>query len=210
MSTGNPLVRPRRYNKVRRAEMEARTKERIIEAAAELHARHGPLGTSHAMIADKAGVSPQTVYNHFPNLGALVGGCTSHVLSQAPVVDAACFESAVSASGRIRRLAEAAYRQLAYLAPWLRLGWGEAETIPELRAVLASGRSSLRDLVVQAVSPEYRATPEFLDAALLLLDYPAWRSFTQARSRARAARLAGECLAALLPTLAQAKHKDTR
>jgi AcrR family transcriptional regulator len=199
----------RPYNKVRRAETEAQTKERIVEATVELHAQHGARGTSHAMIAQKAGLSPQTVYNHFPSLGALVGGCTSHVISRAPIVNGTCFESAKSVAARLRALAAAAYRQLAYMAPWLRLGWAEAEAIPQLHDVFARGQSALRRLVKEAVSPEYRATPEFLDAAMLLLDYPAWKSFSHGRSRAKAAELAGECLVALLPILAQATTKDT-
>jgi AcrR family transcriptional regulator len=194
----------RRYTKLRRAELEAQTREQILCATAQLHADHGPLGTSYAMIADKAGVSPQTVYNHFPNLGELINGCTTHVISQAPVVDAACFESATSPTERLRLLAKAAYRQLTFMAPWMRLGWGDAEVIPELREVFTRGQSELRRLLEQAVSPDYLATLEFTDAALLLLDYPAWKMFTHGRSSTKAAELAGECLVALLPSLCQA------
>jgi AcrR family transcriptional regulator len=176
---------PRRhYHKTRRAELEAETRERILRATAALHAEHGTFGTSWAMIAQKAGVSPQTVYNHFPDLPQLIGGCTAHVLAQAPPVDAACFADATGAAARLRALAKAVFAQLEFLAPWLRLGWGDAELLPALRAVLDQGRQEVRRLVALAVAPRLRATPEFLDAALVLLDYPARGRASRARAAA--------------------------
>lgn len=197
----------RPYTKLRRAETEATTRERIVRAAVDLHAKHGATGTSYAMIAEKAGVSPQTVYNHFPELGVLIEGCTGHVQRRAPAVDAACFADGRTAAQRLRKLAAAVYAQLEYLAPWMRLGWGEAERVPELRAVFDRGEAALRELLTQAAAPDYRATPAFLDAALLLLDYPAWKRLTERRSRVRAAALAGDGLVALLETLCQASPR---
>ena len=66
----------RAYTMQRRATLEAETRERIVRATVALHAERGGLGTSYAMIAKQADVSPQTVYNHFPELG----GC----LARAP------------------------------------------------------------------------------------------------------------------------------
>lgn len=189
----------RSHKKVRRAEQHIETRERILRTTVELHAKHAALGTCYAMIADKAGVSPQTVYNHFPNLGQLIHGCTSHVFSQAPTVDAGCFECADSAADRLRLLVDAHMRTW----PTWRLGRGEAEVIPEPAEILARGQFELRRLVEQAVSPDYRATPEFLDAAMVLLDYPAWKAFAHERSPSKTAELASECLIALLQTLAQ-------
>lgn len=193
---------PRRaYTKGRRAEAEAATRERIVRATVDLHARHGPLATSFAMIAAQAGVSPQTVYNHFPGLDPLIGACTGHVHARAPRVDEKVFRAGRTAEERLRLLAGAVFAQLEFLSPWLRLGWGEAEAIPALRAVLDAGRAQLRQLLAEAVSPDRRASPAFLDAALLLLDYPAWKALRHRRSRAKAALLAGECLVALLAPL---------
>lgn len=189
----------RRYTKGRRAVVEAETRERIVRAAAELHAQHGALASSYAMIAERAGVSPQSVYNHFPKLGDLVGGCTGHVIAQAPPVDAACFGAATSPATRLRRLAAAVFVQQQFLAPWMRLGWGEAEAIPELSQVFRRGRDELRELLRQAAGPA--ATEAFLDAALVMLDYPAWKSLSQGRSADAAAALAGDCLVALFQSL---------
>lgn len=202
------MMARRTYTKNRRAENEAATRERIVRAAVELHAQHGAVATSYAMIAEKADVSPQTVYNHFPTIGPLIESCTSHVHARGPQVDASTFEHGTSATERLRLLATAVFAQLEHVSPWMRLGWGDAEVIPELRAVFDSGLTQLRKLLTQAVGPDFRATPEFLDAALLLLDYPAWKGLRHRRSQSRAAALAGECLVALLDRLCQATTED--
>lgn len=188
----------RRYRRDRRAELQAETRERIIRATVELHARHGGLGTTFAMIAEKAEVSPQTVYNHFADRGALFGACTGHVNRMAPPLDLQRLREGASAEDRLRRLAEAVYARHDFMAPWLKLGWHEAALIPELGAVFAQGEAELRALVAALVQPEREPDPFFLDFALVLLGYPAWEALTRRRSGADAAEAAGDTLADLL------------
>jgi AcrR family transcriptional regulator len=47
-------------------------RDRIIEAALDLIARHGLAGVTMTSIAEAAGVTRQTLYNHFPTLDAIV------------------------------------------------------------------------------------------------------------------------------------------
>src|SRR5436305_5977504 len=68
----------RPYRKTRRAELEARTRRRITESAAELHGTVGPARTSISAVADRAGVRRSTVYRHFPDEAALFAACTAH------------------------------------------------------------------------------------------------------------------------------------
>lgn len=184
----------RRYRRDRRAELQAETRERIVRATVELHAQHGGLGTTFAMIAEKAEVSPQTVYNHFADRGALFGACTGHVNQMAPPLDLQWLRQGASAEDRLRRLAAAVYARHAFMAPWLRLGWHEAALIPELGAVFAQGEAELRGLVAELVQPERDADPFFLDFALILLGYPAWEALTRRRSGTDAAEAAGDTL----------------
>ena len=72
------------YRKLRRAEQEAATRQRIIEAAIELHAS-GPASIS--AIARRAGVGRVTVYRHFPDERSLAIACTSAVFAERPVPD---------------------------------------------------------------------------------------------------------------------------
>lgn len=195
----------RRYQRTRRAELQAETRDRIVRATVELHAKHGGLGTTFAMIAEKAEVSPQTVYNHFADRGALFGACTGHVNQLAPPLDLQRLRQGASAEDRLRRLAAAVYARHAFMAPWLKLGWHEAALIPELGAVFAQGEAELRDLVADLVRPERDAEPFFLDFALVILGYPAWEALTRRRSTADAAQAAGEALADLLHRFTQPK-----
>ena len=197
-------MRRRSYQQKRRAEQLEQKRESIVRATVALHAKHGPLGTSYPMIAARAKVSIQTVYNHFPDLGQLVGACTGHVLPQAPSVTPDVLKPGRNPEQRLRLLANAVYAQHEYLEPWMRFGWHEARVIPALASILGQATAMLKDLIALAVRPERVASPEFIDAALALLVYPGWKQLSQGRSGDAAAKLAGDCLTAVLPVLTRA------
>src|SRR3954468_12285216 len=83
----------RKYEKKRRAELEAETRRRITETAVELHGTVGPARTSISAIAERAGVRRSTVYRHFPDEAALFDACSSHWEAANPVPDLARWES---------------------------------------------------------------------------------------------------------------------
>lgn len=197
----------RTYTMQRRAALEAETREQIVRATVALHAEHGGLGTSYAMIAERAQVAPQTVYNHFPSQGELFGACTGHVLDRAPPLGAETFRSGRSPEARLGLLATAVFARHAFLAPWMRIGWYEAALIPALGAIQAQGHAALRQLIAAAVAPDREPTGEFVDAAFVLLDYPAWREFTRSRSSPEAARMVGDCLTDLLARLTRSQPR---
>jgi AcrR family transcriptional regulator len=201
-------MRRRSYQQKRRAEQLEQKRERIVRATVALHAKHGVLGTSYPMIAARARVSTQTVYNHFPDLGELIGACTGHVMPQAPAVTPEVLKPGRNPEQRSRLLANAIYAQHAYLEPWMRFAWHEARAIPELEAMQDQATAGLKQLIALAVRPERSASAEFIDAALALLAYPGWKQLSQGRSGDAAAKLAGDCLAALLPTLTSAMKKE--
>ena len=200
----------RSYSMERRAALEAKTRERIVRATVALHAEHGPSATSYGMIAKRAQVAPQTVYNHFPDLAALLGACTGHVMEQAPALGVETFRSGRSAAARLAQLASAVFARHAYLAPWMRRGWYEAVLVPELGAILAQGHASLRQLIATAVAPEREPTAGFVDAASVLLSFPAWQELTRHRSNSKAARIAADCLADLLPRLTRPPSRKAK
>jgi AcrR family transcriptional regulator len=197
-------MRRRSYQQKRRAEQLEQKRDRIVRATVALHAKHGVLGTSYPMIAARAKVSTQTVYNHFPELGQLIGACTGHVMPQAPAVTPDVFKPGRNPEQRLRLLAHAVYAQHEYLEPWMRFGWHEARVIPKLGSILGQATANLKELIALAVKPERLASPEFIDAALALLAYPGWKQLSQGRSGDAAAKLAGDCLAAVLPALTRA------
>src|SRR5438093_198066 len=55
----------RKYEQRRRAEKQAETRRRIVEAAIELHGKKGPGRTTMSDVARLAGVERRTLYRHF-------------------------------------------------------------------------------------------------------------------------------------------------
>ncbi len=66
----------RTYTKGKRAELEAETRQRIVEAALALHGEVGPNATTISMIAERAVVQRHTVYAHFADDRAMFMACS--------------------------------------------------------------------------------------------------------------------------------------
>jgi hypothetical protein len=92
----------------------------------------------------------------------------------------------------------------------MRHAWYEAALIPELNAILDKSKAALRQMIAAAIIPEREPSAAFVDAAFVLLDYPAWQTLSQGRSNAEAVRIASDCLADLLPRLTQTQPRGKR
>jgi AcrR family transcriptional regulator len=77
----------RKYELKARAERQRETRERIVQATADLHEEVGPARTTVAEIARRAGVQRLTVYNHFPTEGDLFPACKAHWEAHNPFPD---------------------------------------------------------------------------------------------------------------------------
>src|ERR1700693_6215130 len=97
MSTQN-----RKYALKARAETQAETRRRIVEATSELHDEGGPARATVAGIARRAGVQRLTVYNHFPNERELFAACSDHWLAQHPPPDPAAALALANPAERLR------------------------------------------------------------------------------------------------------------
>lgn len=78
----------RAYTLKKRAEQQAGTRQRIVEAAVDLHSAVGPSMTTISMIAEKAGVQRHTVYAHFPDEKSLLMACSGLAAERDPLPDA--------------------------------------------------------------------------------------------------------------------------
>ena len=78
----------RTYTLKRRAEQQAQTRRRIVEAAVELHGSVGPALTTVSMVAERAGVQRHTFYAHFPDDRSLWLACSGLVAERDPLPDA--------------------------------------------------------------------------------------------------------------------------
>src|SRR5690606_30300458 len=127
----------RRYDRRSRQIAAEETRRRIVRATAELHAEHGGLGTTHAMIAERAGVSLPTVYKYCPTRDDLIPHCTGLVLGEAPVrLDEDVFDGQADLPARLRALVRRVFALHEHLAPWARWSARDAAELPALRAVL--------------------------------------------------------------------------
>jgi AcrR family transcriptional regulator len=77
----------RNYTLRRRAEQQADTRRRIVEAAVALHSTVGPANTTVSMIAERAGVQRHTFYSHFPDERSMLMACSGHVVERDPLPD---------------------------------------------------------------------------------------------------------------------------
>jgi AcrR family transcriptional regulator len=77
----------RKYTKKIRAEQQVQTRDRIVQAAMELHEELGPRDTSISAVAERAGVQRLTVYRHFPDDTQLFHACSSQWLTLNPPPD---------------------------------------------------------------------------------------------------------------------------
>ena len=78
---------PRTYRLKHRAERQDETRQRIVEAAIELHQSVGPAATTVSEIAERAGVGRVTVYRHFPDEPTLVRACSGLYFERHPLPD---------------------------------------------------------------------------------------------------------------------------
>jgi AcrR family transcriptional regulator len=81
----------RNYELKKRAQSQALTRLRIVEATVAMHETVGPLRTTISAIAERAGVQRLTVYRHFPDERSLFAACASHWTGQNPMPDLAAW-----------------------------------------------------------------------------------------------------------------------
>jgi AcrR family transcriptional regulator len=81
----------RKYELKKRAESQAETRRRIVEAAIQLHGTKGPARTTMSDIARVAGVQRHTLYRHFPDERAVGLACSGLYTERNPLPDPAAW-----------------------------------------------------------------------------------------------------------------------
>lgn len=100
---------PRPYTQTRRAEQQAETRRRIVEAAVDLHGSVGPAATSFSMVAERAGVQRHTLYAHFPDERSLLLACSGLFAETNPLPDPAPWRAIEDPRERLRTGLRAIY-----------------------------------------------------------------------------------------------------
>jgi AcrR family transcriptional regulator len=99
----------RTYTLKKRAESQAETRQRIVEAAVELHGSVGPALTTFSMVAERAGVQRHTLYAHFPDERSLLMACSGLAAERDPLPEAAAWKSIEDRRERLRTGLAAVY-----------------------------------------------------------------------------------------------------
>jgi AcrR family transcriptional regulator len=136
----------RRYRKVRRAEQEARTRERIAEAAVKLHGTIGPARTTISAVAREAGVQRATVYRHFPSEEALFEACTAHYWARHPQPDPRVWQAIADPHARLRNGLTDVYRFYGDTEGMLERTSRDAPLVPAMAAPAARFQGHLEAL----------------------------------------------------------------
>ena len=171
---------PRAYDRSRRDEAMAETRQRIVDATVALHAEQGPSRTTYAMIAERADVAIPTVYNYFPTLTELFGACIGDATSRAPIVGPKTLAGTSDPGHRLAALVPALFARYRFLSPWLRWSQHEAHLIPELGAFHARFREQHLQLIRDAIATRGggRATAATVGLVEVLTRYSSWETLT--------------------------------
>jgi len=93
----------RSYRLKRRAERQDWTRQKIIEAAIDLHQAKGLAGTTTSDIAKRAKVGRVTIYRHFPDEESLVRACSGQYFQRHALPDPTPWRSIQDGTNRLRR-----------------------------------------------------------------------------------------------------------
>jgi AcrR family transcriptional regulator len=167
----------RTYTLKRRAEQQAQTRQRIVEAAVDLHSSLGPALTTLSMVAERAGVQRHTLYAHFPDERSLHLACSGLAMERDPLPDAEPWRAIEDRSERLRAGLVAIY------------GWYERNA--ELAACVlrdAESHALTKDIMALRFGPYIAAYQQVLGARLgakqravlrLALSFFTWRTLAR-------------------------------
>jgi len=166
-------AKKRPYRLGKRAEQRDRTRQKIVEAAVELHGTLGPAHTSVAQIAERAGVQRHTFYAHFPDERSLSLACSGHAMERDPLPDVEHWAALAPGRERIRFGLEQIY------------DWYERNE--QLTACVvrdAEMHELTREIVTMRMAPTFARAGELLGEGTanvatpliaLALDFACWR-----------------------------------
>lgn len=171
----------RTYTKRKRARQEAETRRRITEAVVELHRTVGPAATTVTAVADRAGVSRVTVYNHFPTEADLVEACSAHWIEGNPPPDPAEWTDVTVGRARVEGALAALYGYYRDRAQMLGNVVRDAPRMPSLAAVMDRRWRPYLEAVLEGLArgwPEPADPDGFVSALRLAADFHTWEVLT--------------------------------
>jgi AcrR family transcriptional regulator len=137
----------RKYELKKRAEQMGETRQRITEAAIELHGTLGPSRTTLSAVAERAGVERRTLYRHFPNEAELFAACSTHYFAANPWPDPGSWRAIRGPEARLERALDELYAYYERTEPMFSNVLRDAEVVDFAHAALAPLDASLDEAV---------------------------------------------------------------
>lgn len=149
-------TRKRSYRLSARAESQAETHRRIVDAAVALHEKLGPAHTPLSAIAEEAGVTRLTLYRHFPDEAAMFAACTSHWGAQHPLPEAARWDGIKDPAARAAAALAVHYDYYARTRRMWFVAYRDVSLVKPIQPVLAQVDAHLTALA-ETLSAAFRA-----------------------------------------------------
>jgi AcrR family transcriptional regulator len=174
----------RKYEMKRRAEKQEETRQRITEAAVELHGSVGPANTTISAIAERAGVQRLTVYRHFPDERALLSACSSHYRAANPSPDPDTWSRIPDPEERLRKALAETYAYHRRTEPMMSRVLRDAQVYAPVSEVSEAYRrhwDRARYVLVTGWGAEDQGLKTLLAALGHALNFWTWRSLVHER-----------------------------
>ena len=169
-----------KYELKKRAERQAHTRARIVEATLALHTELGPARTTISAIADRAGVQRHTVYSHFADDRELLMACSGLHLERDPAPTAAELASARPGEPRLRRALELLYAYYERNVELLGHVMRDAEVHAPTRDAVAARFGEPMGAYAAAIAADWpfrgRRRERLLAALSVALDFRTWQT----------------------------------
>jgi AcrR family transcriptional regulator len=178
----------RTYTLKKRAEQQAQTRQRIVEAAVDLHGTVGPANTTFSMVAERAGVQRHTLYAHFPDERSLLLACSALHGYRHPMPDAAVWRDIADRRERLETGLGAVYDWYAQNAELVSCVVRDAETDPLVREInersFGPGIAAWHEVLGETLDAKQRPLLQ------LALSFHTWRTLAREAGLTRDAAVA--------------------
>jgi AcrR family transcriptional regulator len=174
--------RGRTYQLKARAEAEQRTRARIVQGTMELHKEVGPAKTTVSEIARRAGVTRLTVYNHFPEDGALFSACQTRWMSLHPQPDFSAALALREPGDRVRAVVRGLYAWYRKTAPMAEKVQRDRGAVPALDALMERTADARLTQLTNALVTGFRDRRRRTGQGTLIrlaLDFWTWRRLSR-------------------------------
>jgi AcrR family transcriptional regulator len=173
-----PVSRKRTYELRKRADSQAETRRRIVEATVTFHNTIGPARTTVADICRKAGIQRATFYRHFPDELSLFNECRAFAANERPLPDIAAFATIAEPIRRTRSALAAVYAYYRDNEQPMAAIIRDSEVMP-VGGGFFQFADRLRDLIAAGWKARGKRHARILAACGHAADFQAWRSLAR-------------------------------